>query len=287
MSSAAIGPGRAPGATKPDQAIRRDHGWTSAAGSRFTGFVPDLVFLRHGESTWNAELRFTGWTDVDLTPRGVDEATAAGQRLAEEQDRGLDLRVVHTSVLVRAVRTANLALDALGRSWLPVRRHWRLNERHYGDLQGKNKKETAEAFGAEQVKLWRRSYDVPPPALDRSDPRHPSHDDRYRGLPPSVLPSTECLADVVRRMVPYWEDRIVPDLHAFGGVLVVAHGNSIRAAVKYLKGISDEDIVELEVPTGIPWLFRLAPDLSIVDDRFLGDPEEVRAAAEAVARQAG
>ena len=249
--------------------------------------MPELVFLRHGESTWNAENRFTGWTDVDLSPRGVAEAAAAGRQLAEEQAGGLDLRVVHTSVLTRAVRTANIALDELARSWLPVRRHWRLNERHYGDLQGKNKKETAAAFGAEQVKLWRRSYDVPPPPLAPDDPRHPVHDDRYRGLPASVLPASECLADVVRRMVPYWEDRIVPDLHAFGGVLVVAHGNSIRAAVKYLKDIPDDEIVGLEVPTGVPWLFRLAPDLSIVDDRFLGDPEAVRAAAEAVARQAG
>lgn len=249
--------------------------------------MPDLVFLRHGESTWNAENRFTGWTDVDLSDKGAAEARGAGRLLADEQGRGLDLGVVHTSVLTRAVRTANLALDELGRSWLPVRRHWRLNERHYGDLQGKNKKETAQAFGAEQVKLWRRSYDVPPPALEPSDPRHPAHDDRYRGLARSVLPATECLADVVTRMLPYWEDRIVPDLDAFGGVLVVAHGNSIRAAVKFLKGISDEDIVGLEVPTGIPWLFRLDGDQGVVEDRFLGDPEAARAAAEAVARQAG
>ena len=249
--------------------------------------MPDLVFLRHGESTWNAENRFTGWTDVDLSPRGEAEAQAAGRELVEEQASGLDLRVVHTSVLTRAVRTAGIALEVLGRSWLPVRRHWRLNERHYGDLQGKNKRETAEAFGAEQVKLWRRSYDTPPPALSPDDPRHPRHDDRYRDLPSSVLPATECLADVVRRMVPYWEDAIVPDLRRFGGVLVVAHGNSIRAVVKYLKGISDDDIVGLEVPTGVPWLFTLADDLTVVDDRFLGDPDAVRAAAEAVARQAG
>ncbi len=254
---------------------------------RFTGSVPDLVLLRHGESTWNAENRFTGWTDVDLTPRGEAEAQAAGQLLLEEQGRGLDLRVVHTSVLTRAVRTANLTLDVLGRSWLPVRRHWRLNERHYGDLQGKNKKETTAQFGVEQVKLWRRSYDVPPPALPGDDPRHPAHDWRYRDLAPAALPATECLADVVRRMVPYWEDRIVPYLHAFGGVLVVAHGNSIRAAVKYLKDIPDDEIVGLEVPTGVPWLFRLDAALAITEDRFLGDPDEVRAAAEAVARQAG
>ncbi|MHB8681470.1 MAG: 2,3-diphosphoglycerate-dependent phosphoglycerate mutase [Acidimicrobiales bacterium] len=248
--------------------------------------MPDLVFLRHGQSTWNAENRFTGWTDVDLTPKGEDEARAAGRQLAEEQQTGLDLRVVHTSVLTRAVRTANLALDELGRSWLPVRRHWRLNERHYGALQGKNKSETTAAFGEDQVKRWRRSYDVPPPALEPGDERHPRFDDRYRDLPAEALPATECLADVVARMVPYWEDDIVPDLHAFGGVLVVAHGNSIRAAVKFLKSISDADIVDLEIPTGVPWLFRFADDLTIVEDRFLGDPEAVAAAAEAVRRQA-
>jgi 2,3-bisphosphoglycerate-dependent phosphoglycerate mutase len=249
--------------------------------------VPDLVLLRHGESTWNAENLFTGWTDVDLTPKGEEEARLAGSLLAEESGRGLEFEVVHTSVLTRAVRTANITLDALGRSWLPVRRHWRLNERHYGDLQGLNKKETAARFGAEQVKLWRRSYDVPPPPLGRDDPRHPVHDRRYRALPARALPGTECLADVVTRMVPYWEDHIAPDLRAFGGVLVVAHGNSIRALVKYLKDISDADIVDLEVPTGVPWWFGLDDDLALVEDRQLGDPEMIRAAAEAVARQAG
>jgi 2,3-bisphosphoglycerate-dependent phosphoglycerate mutase len=248
--------------------------------------VPDLVFLRHGESVWNAENRFTGWTDVDLSPRGEQEARAAGRRLADEAASGLEVGVVHTSVLTRAVRTANLALDEMARSWLPVRRHWRLNERHYGDLQGKNKKETAREFGEAQVKLWRRSYDVPPPPLSPDDPRHPAHDPRYRQLPASALPATECLADVVRRMVPYWEDAIVPDLRTMGAVLVVAHGNSIRAAVKYLKDIPDDDIVALEVPTGIPWLFRLDDALRVTQDRFLGDPEAVAAAAEAVARQA-
>ncbi|MGA2520452.1 MAG: 2,3-diphosphoglycerate-dependent phosphoglycerate mutase [Acidimicrobiales bacterium] len=249
--------------------------------------MPDLVLLRHGESVWNAENLFTGWTDVDLTAKGEVEATQAGALLATEQRAGLDLRVVHTSVLVRAVRTANLTLDELGRAWLPVRRHWRLNERHYGDLQGLNKKETAERFGAEKVKLWRRSYTTPPPPLSRDDERHPVHDDRYRDLPASALPDSECLADVVVRMVPYWQDAIATDLHRFGGVLVVAHGNSIRALVKYLKGISDDDIVGLDVPTGVPWLFRLDDDLTLVDDRQLGDPEAIRAAAEAVARQAG
>lgn len=248
--------------------------------------MPDLVFLRHGESTWNAENRFTGWTDVDLSQKGEAEAREAGRRLAEELGSGMRLEVVHTSVLTRAARTADLALAEMGRSWLPVRRHWRLNERHYGALQGLNKRETAEEFGEAQVKVWRRSYDVPPPALDPSDPRHPGHDPRYRQLPAASLPATECLADVVRRMVPYWEDAIAADLRTWGGVLVVAHGNSIRAAVKYLKGISDEDIVGLEVPTGVPWLFRLDQGLAVTEDRFLGDPAAVAAAAEAVARQA-
>ena len=249
--------------------------------------MPDLVLLRHGQSTWNAENLFTGWTDVDLTAQGEAEARHAGELLAAEQRGGLDLRVVHTSVLTRSVRTANLTLEELGRSWLPVRRHWRLNERHYGALQGLDKKETAEEFGAEQVKLWRRSYDTPPPALSRTDERHPVHDDRYRDLPAGVLPDTECLADVVLRMVPYWEDAIAADLRVFPGVLVVAHGNSIRALVKYLKDIPDKDIVGLEVPTGVPWWFRFDDRLELVEDRQLGDPEANAAAAEAVSRQAG
>jgi 2,3-bisphosphoglycerate-dependent phosphoglycerate mutase len=249
--------------------------------------VPDLVLLRHGESTWNAQNLFTGWTDVDLTAKGEAEARQAGALLAAEQRDGLDLQVVHTSVLTRAVRTANLALDELGRSWLPVRRHWRLNERHYGALQGLNKKQTTEEFGEDQVKLWRRSYDIPPPPLLRDNDTHPVHDDRYRALPPQVLPDTECLADVVARMLPYWDDDIAADLRAFSGVLVVAHGNSIRALVKYLKGISEADIVDLDVPTGVPWWFRFDDDLNVLDDRQLGDPEAIRAATEAVARQAG
>ncbi|MHB8437918.1 MAG: 2,3-diphosphoglycerate-dependent phosphoglycerate mutase [Acidimicrobiales bacterium] len=249
--------------------------------------MPDLVFLRHGQSTWNAENRFTGWTDVDLTTQGEAEASAAGRELAKEQDQGLDLRVVHTSVLTRAVRTANLALEPLGRVWLPVRRSWRLNERHYGALQGLDKKETSERFGLDRVKVWRRSYDVPPPALELGDERHPRFDDRYRDLDRGDLPATECLADVVARMVPYWNDEIVPDLHRYGGVLVVAHGNSIRAAVKFLMGIPDEEITELEIPTGVPWLFRFTDDLELAHERQLGDPEAIRAAAEAVARQAG
>jgi 2,3-bisphosphoglycerate-dependent phosphoglycerate mutase len=249
--------------------------------------MADLVLLRHGESTWNAQNLFTGWVDVDLSSKGEAEARAAGALLAAEQANGLDLRVLHTSVLKRAIRTANFALDELDRAWLPVRRSWKLNERHYGALQGKNKKETAEEFGADQVKKWRRSYDIPPPALPTTDPSHPSHDSRYRDVPTAFLPSAECLADVVVRMVPYWRDDIVPDLESHGGVLVVAHGNSIRALVKYLKDVSDDDIVRLEVPTGVPWLFHLDERLNLVNDSFLGDPEEVAAAAEAVARQAG
>ncbi len=250
--------------------------------------MPDLVLLRHGQSTWNAENRFTGWTDVPLTAAGVEEARLAGRQLRDEQEHGrLDLRVVHTSVLSRAVQTATVALDELGRPWLAVRRHWRLNERHYGALQGKNKKETADAFGSEQVAAWRRSYDVPPPALELDDDRHPRHDLRYRDLRASVLPATECLADVVVRVVPYFEDVMVPDLLAHGGVLVVAHGNSIRALVKYLKGIGDDAIVGLEIPTGVPWRLRFDARLELMEDGFLGDPTEVAARQELVRRQAG
>lgn len=249
----------------------------------------DLVLLRHGESTWNAENRFTGWTDVDLTAAGESEAAQAGTLLVEESS--LDLRLVHTSVLTRAVRTANLALDVLGRSWLPVRRHWRLNERHYGRLQGLDKKETAEQHGTEQVLLWRRSYDIAPPALPEGDPRHPCADPRYRDVPAHDLPATECLADVVARVMPYWDDAIVPDLYATAGrggaVLVVAHGNSIRALRKYLDAISDADIVGLDIPTGIPFRYRFDADLVVQDAGYLGDPDAARRAAEAVARQAG
>lgn len=249
----------------------------------------DLVLLRHGESLWNAENLFTGWHDVDLSPRGEAEAVEAGKLLAAEGD--LDLRVLHTSLLTRATRTATLALDAAGLGWLPVRRHWRLNERHYGDLQGRNKKETAERFGADQVKLWRRSYDVPPPPLPAGDPRLASGDPRYRDVPATALPATECLADVVVRAIPYWEDAIAPDLRAEGArggaVLVVAHGNSIRALRKHIDNISDADIPELEIPTGIPYRYRLADDLSVRGAGYLGDPEVARKAAEAVARQAG
>ena len=253
--------------------------------------MPDLLLLRHGESDWNAKNLFTGWVDVDLSPNGEEEARRAGQLLADAEAYGLDLRVVHTSVLTRAVRTANLALDVAGRSWLPVRRHWRLNERHYGGLQGKNKKETAAEHGEEQVRLWRRSYDVPPPPLPADEDREQRLDPRYRDVPPEALPASECLADVVRRTVPYWQDAIVPDLLTAGAgggaVLVVAHGNSIRALRKHLEHIADDEIVGLEIPTGIPYRFELDGDLSVRSWRPLGDPEAARLAAEAVARQAG
>jgi len=249
----------------------------------------DLVLLRHGQSTWNQQNLFTGWHDVDLTAQGEAEASASGALLAG--DEGLDLRVVHTSVLTRAVRTANLALDAAGLAWLPVRRHWRLNERHYGALQGLNKKDTADKYGTEQLTAWRRSYATPPPALPPGDDRRPAGDPRYRDVPADVLPSTECLADVVVRTVPYWEDAIVPDLLAEGArggaVLVVAHGNSIRALRKHLEGIGDDEIVNLEIPTGIPFHLRLSDSLQVVSGAYLGDPEAASAAAETVRRQAG
>lgn len=244
-----------------------------------------LVLLRHGESTWNLENRFTGWTDVDLTEKGKTEATEAGTVMAET---GLTFDVVHTSVLLRAIKTADLAVEAMGLHWLPVERNWRLNERHYGALQGLDKKETAEAHGPDQVKLWRRSYDIPPPPLDREDPRHPRFDRRYAGLAPEQVPGTECLADVVERMLPYWYDWIVPQLRMGLRVLVVAHGNSLRALVKHLDGISDQDIVELNIPTGMPLLYDLDDDLRpSAPGRYLGDPAKAAAAAEAVARQAG
>ncbi len=244
----------------------------------------ELVLLRHGQSTWNLENRFTGWTDVPLTEQGRAEAAAAGTLMASED---VAPEILHTSVQVRAIATANIALDVMERSWLPVRRHWRLNERHYGALQGLDKKETAELHGADQVFQWRRGYDTPPPALEPSDERHPAHDSRYKQLSPDVLPATECLADVVERMLPYWHDAIVPDLRTSGSVLVVAHGNSLRALVKHLDGISDEAIPELNIPTGAPLRYELDDDLSVVSSGYLGDPEAIAAAAEAVARQAG
>jgi len=247
-----------------------------------------LVLLRHGESEWNLQNLFTGWYDCELTATGEQQAVAGGRLMAE---RGVLPEILHTSLLVRAIRTAELTLREVGRSWIPVRRHWRLNERHYGDLQGLNKAETTERFGADQVKVWRRSYDVPPPPLAPDDERSARHDARYAGLPPEVVPDTECLADVVDRMLPYWYDAIVPDLVPDRVVLVVAHGNSLRALVKHLQGLTDDEVVELNIPTGEPLVYELGPAFRPIEDkpveeRYLRSPEEIRAAAEAVARQA-
>jgi 2,3-bisphosphoglycerate-dependent phosphoglycerate mutase len=251
--------------------------------------MPQLVLLRHGQSQWNAENLFTGWVDVDLTELGQSEADQAGHLLAAET--GLDLRVLHTSLLTRAIRTAELALEAAGRPWLPVRRHWRLNERHYGALQGKNKKDTTAEHGKEQVDAWRRGYATPPPPLRPDSEYAAAGDPRYRDVPAEVLPATECLADVVARVLPYWEDSIVADLLSEGprggAVLVVAHGNSLRALRKHIDGISDDEIVKLEIPTGIPFRYVLDDDLAVVSAEYLGDPELARQAAEAVSHQAG
>jgi 2,3-bisphosphoglycerate-dependent phosphoglycerate mutase len=242
-----------------------------------------LVIVRHGESTWNQENLFTGWHDVPLSGRGAAEATAAGSTLAAE---GLWFDIVHTSVLTRATQTAELVLAALGQPWLPVQRSWRLNERHYGALQGLDKRATSERYGPEQTHVWRRSYDVPPPPVAPADPEHPSQDRRYRRLAPDVLPATECLKDVVARVLPYWYDAIVPQLRAGLVVLVVAHGNSLRALAKHLEGISDADIAELNIPTGAPRRYVFDDGLRVADAAYLGDAEAVAAAAAAVARQA-
>jgi 2,3-bisphosphoglycerate-dependent phosphoglycerate mutase len=243
-----------------------------------------LVLLRHGQSTWNLENLFTGWHDVPLSEQGVTEAIDAGRLM---RDAGLSPEVVHTSVLVRAIQTADLALGAMGLTWIPVRRSWRLNERHYGALQGLNKKETAERFGLDKVKLWRRSYDVRPPDLDPSDQRHPSHDPRYASLPPELLPGAECLKDVVDRMLPYWFDSIVPDLLAHSCVLVSAHGNSLRALVKHLDVLSDQQVVELDIPTGVPRVYELGADFRPKSWRYLGDQDEIARRAATVRAQAG
>ncbi|MHB0928762.1 MAG: phosphoglyceromutase [Candidatus Nanopelagicales bacterium] len=241
-----------------------------------------LILLRHGESTWNALNLFTGWVDVDLSDKGQDEAVRGGQLMAE---KGLLPDIVHTSVLRRAIKTANLALDACDRHWIPVRRDWRLNERHYGALQGRNKKQTLETYGEEQFMLWRRSYDVPPPAIEPEDEYAQTHDVRYAGLG-AELPATECLKDVVARMIPYWEAAIVPDLRAGRTVLVTAHGNSLRALVKHLDGISDEDIAALNIPTAMPLVYRLDEHMRpLVRGGEYLDPAAAAEAAAAVAAQ--
>lgn len=250
--------------------------------------MAQLVVLRHGMSEWNQLNLFTGWYDCDLTEIGVAEAAAAGEMMAEA---GFFPDVVHTSLQKRAIRTANIALEELERLWIPVRRSWRLNERHYGNLTGKNKAETAAEYGEDQVKVWRRSYDIPPPAIEDSNTFNPNDDPRYAHLAPELIPLSECLKDVVERMLPYWFDSIIPDLAAGRNVLVVAHGNSLRALVKHLDNIGDDVISELNIPTGVPLRyelndhFRPLEHLSVVD-RYLADASVVQAKAEAVARQA-
>jgi 2,3-bisphosphoglycerate-dependent phosphoglycerate mutase len=242
-----------------------------------------VVLLRHGESTWNKENRFTGWTDVDLTDTGRQEAKTAGELLKEG---GFVFDVAFTSVLTRAIRTLFIALDALGLLWVPVLKRWQLNERHYGALQGLNKAETAAKHGEAQTKIWRRSYDIPPPPLDAGDERHPSRDPRYASLDPKDLPATECLKDTVARFLPLWHAEIAPAITSGKRVLIAAHGNSLRALVKYLDGISDADIVELNIPTGIPLVYELDAQLTPIKSYYLGDPEAAKRAAERVAAQA-
>jgi 2,3-bisphosphoglycerate-dependent phosphoglycerate mutase len=249
-----------------------------------TGRKPGtLILLRHGQSTWNLENLFTGWHDVPLSEQGVAEAKEAGRLMQEAR---LAPEVLHTSVLVRAIQTADLALEEMGLTWIPVKRSWRLNERHYGALQGLNKQETSKKYGADQVKLWRRSYDVRPPNLELSDERHPSHDPRYSELPPELLPSAECLKDVVERMLPYWFDEIVPDLLDHSCVLVSAHGNSLRALVKHLDGLTEQQVVDLDIPTGVPRVYELDSKFKPRSSRYLGDPAEIERRAAAVKNQA-
>jgi 2,3-bisphosphoglycerate-dependent phosphoglycerate mutase len=241
-----------------------------------------LVLLRHGESTWNQENRFTGWTDVDLTEKGREEAREAGRLM---KAKGYEFDIAYTSVLKRAIRTLWITLDEMDRMWLPVVRDWRLNERHYGALQGLNKAETAAKHGEAQVKIWRRSYDIPPPALDPNDERHPSHDLRYAKLPKDTLPLTESLKDTVARFLPYWHETIAPSIKAGSRVLMAAHGNSLRALVKFLDHVSERDIVELNIPTGIPLVYELDDALKPVKKYYLGDQEAAAKKAAAVASQ--
>jgi 2,3-bisphosphoglycerate-dependent phosphoglycerate mutase len=241
-----------------------------------------LVLLRHGESTWNQENRFTGWTDVDLTEKGREEAREAGRLMAGEH---FEFDVAYTSVLKRAIRTLWIALDQMDMMWIPIYRSWRLNERHYGDLQGLNKAETAAKFGDGQVKVWRRSYDTPPPPLTAEDPRHPSHDRRYNELSPEEVPLTESLKETVARFLPYWHSTIAPDIRDGKRVLIVAHGNSLRALVKYLDNVSEQDITELNIPTGVPLVYQLNDELKPVGKFYLGDQEAVARKAAAVANQ--
>ena len=241
-----------------------------------------LVLVRHGESTWNKENRFTGWTDVDLSEKGRQEAKEGGQVLKAQ---GYTFDIAFTSVLKRAIRTLWIVLDEMDLMWVPVHNSWRLNERHYGALQGLNMSETAAKFGEDQVKIWRRSYDVPPPPLEKDDPRYPGHEARYKQLTQSELPLTECLKDTVARFLPYWHETIAPAVLSGKKVIVAAHGNSLRALVKYLDKISDEQIVSLNIPTGMPLVYELDENLQPLKSYYLGDPEKVKAAMEDVAAQ--
>jgi 2,3-bisphosphoglycerate-dependent phosphoglycerate mutase len=243
-----------------------------------------LVILRHGQSEWNQLNLFTGWHDVPLTDQGLAEATSAGHTM---RDEGLVFDTSHTSLLTRAVVTQHLALEAMGQVWLPVERHWRLNERHYGALQGLDKVATTERHGGEQTHIWRRSFDTPPPAVDTSSPEHPVNDERYRHLPADVLPGTECLQDVVARVLPYWYDRIAPQLLAGQNVLVTAHGNSLRALLMHLEEVSADDIADINIPTGVPRRYAFSNGLNVASADYLGDPEAIAAAIEGVAHQAG
>ncbi len=244
--------------------------------------MKSIVLLRHGESTWNKENRFTGWTDVDLTEKGVEEAIKAGKLLKE---KGYVFDKAYTSYLKRAVKTLNVVLDQLDQDWIPVEKNWRLNEKHYGNLQGLNKAETAEKYGDEQVLIWRRSYDIAPLPLEEDDPRNPLFDIRYKKIDDADLPRTESLKDTVARILPYWKETIFPTLKSADQILVAAHGNSLRGIIKYLKNISDENIVSLNLPTAVPYVFEFDDNLELVNDYFLGDPEEIKKLMEAVANQ--
>jgi len=242
-----------------------------------------LVMIRHGQSDWNLKNLFTGWTDVDLTEQGIDEARAGAKTLL---DAGLEFDIAFTSVLKRAIRTLWIMLDEMDLMWIPVERDWRLNERHYGALQGLDKAETAARHGADQVKIWRRSYDIAPPPLETDDERHPSHDKRYRDIDPSDLPATESLKTTLDRVRPYWENRIVPELRKGRNVLIAAHGNSLRALVKMLENVSNDDITEFNIPTGAPRIYEFDSSLKVTRGEYLGDAEAIAAAARAVAEQA-
>ncbi|AXR05092.1 2,3-diphosphoglycerate-dependent phosphoglycerate mutase [Salinimonas sediminis] len=241
-----------------------------------------LVLIRHGESQWNLENRFTGWHDVDLTEAGVVQATNAGKLL---KDAGFEFDLAYTSVLLRAIKTLNIALEEMGQHYLPVERHWRLNERHYGALTGLDKAETAEKHGEEQVKIWRRSFDVPPPSVDTDSEHFPGHDRRYRNIDPSILPKAESLKLTIERVLPYWHDVIRPSIQDGKQVIIAAHGNSLRALVKYLDGMSEEEVLELNIPTGVPLVYELDENLQPVSKSYLGDPDEIKKMEEAVAKQ--